>query len=133
MSKFYFIGCLCFSLFFGGVCLSLADENEAKVWNETIRSTEGDFQVSIDRKEKKVEVVRSSAPGKPPHLRVRILRQQKKPLEVRLQLASKPEDLFRYTGKADQWNGSLIGFELEWSFDKKTWKKLGRSLNKLLP
>ncbi len=132
MSKFYFIGCLFYSLFFFGACLGMASEEEMKVWKETIQSPEGNFQVSIDRKEKKVEVVRESA-GKPAHLRVRILREQKKPLEVRLHLASKPEDPFRYAGKADQWNGSLVGFELEWSFDKKTWKKLGKSLNKLLP
>lgn len=133
MSKLFLLGGLTFTFFFSSAIPAKAGEEDRKVWDETIQSPEGNFQVKIDRRQKKVEVVREKAPGKPPHLRVRILRQEKRPLEVRLHLVEKPEDPFRYTGKADQWNGSLIGFELEWSFDKKTWKKLGQSLNKLLP
>jgi hypothetical protein len=133
MNKIYLVGCLSFSVFFTGACAALAHESDAKVWDETIRSPEGDFQVKIDRKEKKVEVVRERSSGDPGHLRVRILRREKQPLEVRLHLISIPEDPFRYTGKADRWNGSLIGFELEWSFDKKIWKRIGKSLNRLLP
>jgi|GEM_PF-6732861 len=133
MSKFYFAACLSYSLFFFGVCYSVAGDAEEKVWNETILSPEGNYRVTVDRKEKKVEVVGEKVPGKPAHLRMRILRENQKPLEVRLHLKERAEDPFRYTGKADPWNGSLLGVELEWSFDKKTWKKLGKSLNKLLP
>ncbi len=131
MSKLFFIMCLSFSFFFSGVCVASAEEANQS-YEDTITSPEGSFQVKIDSREKRVEVVQAQ-PGKPGHLRLRILRQAKKPLEVRLHVAEKPEDPFRYTGKADPWNGSMIGFELEWSFDKKTWKKLGKSLNKFLP
>jgi len=134
MIKLFSVGCLAFSLFFVGVCASIAqDEAETRIVEETILSPEGSFQVKIDGRKKRVDVVQEKAAGKPRHLRVRILRQDKRPLEVRLHVTAKQEDPFRYTGRADKWNGSLIGFELEWSFDKKTWKSLGRSLNKLIP
>lgn len=128
MNKILFLGILCIPLFFSSAFDVAAQEDEAKVWNETIQSPEGNFQVRIDRRERKVEVVQEKAPGKPGHLRVRILRKEEKPLEIRLHLAERPEDPFRYTGKASQWNGSLVGIELEWSFDKKTWKKLKKIL-----
>lgn len=133
MNKIFFLGGLTLSLLLGGGVSARASDEEAKVWNETIQSPEGNFQVKIDSKKRKVEVVSEKPPGKSGHLRVRILRHEKRPIEVRLHLTEKPEDPFRYTGKADRWNGSLVGFELEWSFDRKTWKKLGKSLKRIVP
>ncbi len=102
------------------------------VIDETVHSPEEPderFRVSYSQEMNEVKVVQESPGARPGAVKIRILRKNKRPLEVKLKLMEPKEDLFHYTGKASPWTGSIVGFELEWSFDKKTWKKL----KKLLP
>jgi len=71
--------------------------------------------------------------SKPPQLRLRILRENDRPFEISLHLVERPAELPVYHMEASPWNGSVAGFELEFSFDKKTWKRVGRSVKKVMP
>ncbi len=118
---------------------ALAKEGEggnATVWKETVQADDGGdkFTVQLDQTQKTVEVVRENQnAGKPPHLRLRILRKNDRPFEVKLHLVDRPNDIPRYSGDASLWQGSVVGFQLEFSFDKKTWKRVGKTVSKVLP
>jgi hypothetical protein len=104
------------------------------VQTDTIDSQEGQFSVSVNSTEKKVEVVRETQkPGLPPQLRIRLLRKNDRPLELKLHLVDQSNQLPRYSGDASMWNGSVVGAQLEFSFDKKTWKRLGKMFRKIIP
>jgi hypothetical protein len=113
--------------------VSFSAENTAN-WEEKIQADSGIFSVKVVPNKKKVEVVKVDA-GKdaPPYMRIRVLRKDKRPLELRLHTLNDPKMPPTYSGKMDQWNDSHIGIELEMSFDKKTWKKIGSALKKVLP
>lgn len=103
-------------------------------WNETIDSELGKFAVSVKPAEKKIEVKKVAGTEKnPPHLRVKILRKQDRPLELRLKAVERVDSPLYFTGSTKNWNESYTGLELEFSFDRKTWKKLGRVLKKAIP
>jgi hypothetical protein len=93
-------------------------------FDETVQSGEAQFQVKLDNSLNEVRVIQQKPNLTPGNLKIRILRKNKRPLEVKLHLMAKEDNLFAYTGKASPWAGSLMGFELEFSFDKKTWKKV---------
>jgi hypothetical protein len=95
-------------------------------------SEKGEYLLRVQ--EKKIEVKRVDA-GKdsPPFLRLRIHRELDRPLEVRLKAIESLGEPVRYTGHVDQWNQSYVGLELEFSFDKKTWRRLGHAVEKILP
>jgi len=93
--------------------------------DETLQTEDGVYHVRIDKDEKTIDVVRNdSKSAAPAEVRMLIHRKNKKPLEVRLHAIEKPDQPLRYTGRIDPWNGSMIGFELEFSFDRKTWKRI---------
>lgn len=121
-----------FFLIFSSLALTaaaFAAEETAELIEESVGSGDSAFRVKIDQELSEVKVVQEKPGARPGAVKMRILRKNQKPLEVKLHLIEKKEDLFQYTGKASPWSGSIVGFELEWSFDKKTWKKL----KKLLP
>ena len=95
-------------------------------------SDKGEYLLQV--KEKKVEVKRVDA-GKdsPPFLRLRIHRGLDRPLEVRLKTIESMGEPVSYSGHVDQWNQSYVGLELEFSYDKKTWRRLGAAVEKILP
>lgn len=106
--------------------------NASEAWEEKIQAESGQYVVKVQPK--RVEVARIEAgPGAPPHMRMRILRKNNRPLEVRLHTINRPESPVKYTGGIDRWNDSYLGFELEFSFDRKTWKKLGERMKRALP
>lgn len=118
-------------IFFGAfalVCLaSLPAQAEEKAWEEKFSSDTGNYVVRVEPR--KVEVKRvEPGPGAPPYMRLRILRPNDRPLEIRLKTIAAPNDPTRYQGKLDRWSQSNIGLELEISFDKKTWRRLGKTL-----
>jgi hypothetical protein len=118
-------------LFFSSLAISA---EEASSFEEKIQSDSGNYSVKVEPKKKKIEVVKVDA-GKdvPPYMRIRVLRKDSRPLELRLHTLNDPKMPPTYSGKFDQWNDSHIGIELEMSFDKKTWKKIGSALKKVLP
>lgn len=113
---------LTFAGFAGASC------GQHPVVEETVSEGDASFQVRLDQELSEVRITQQKPMEQPGAVKMRILRKNKKPLEVKLHLIEKKEDLFSYTGKASPWAGSLIGFELEFSFDKKTWKKIKRML-----
>ncbi len=92
---------------------------------EEIVVDDDSYALSIDKKEKNV-VVEGKAPVSkaPDAVRLLIHRKGKKPLELRLHATERPDGLPRYSGRAEQWNGNMIGFQLEFRFDKKSWKTI---------
>jgi len=95
-------------------------------WSEEIKSDQGQYKVSVEPDNKKVEIRRiDPSVGEPPHLRVKILRKNAEPLEVDLHTIEPPSSHLLYRGTIDRWNQSYIGLQVDFSFDRKTWKKLG--------
>lgn len=103
------------------------------VLQEEIKSEQGQYSVRVEPKNKKVEIKKVDGGKAAPHMRVRILRKNDRPLELRLHTLSDPNLPPTYFGKIDHWNESHVGIELEVSFDKKTWKKIGSALKKIVP
>lgn len=108
---------------------------ETEIITSQAKDQDNTFDVTFLPKEEKVEVttVKESSLGAPPHMKIRILRKKQQPIEVQLRTVSLPpsgsrtDSPLRYTGPLDQWHESYIGFELVFSFDKKTWKKIRAS------
>lgn len=113
---------------------SFAGEEGTKSWSDLIESDLGKFSVSVRPAQKKIEVKKVAGNEKsPPHLRVKILRGQDRPLELRLKTIERADAPLYYTGKTKMWNESYMGVEVEFSFDKKTWRKLGSVFRKVIP
>ncbi len=95
---------------------------------------ESAFSILLAPKEKSVQVTREKGDGTlPPHLRLRIHRRNDRPLDVRLAPIVPPSSEVvgaHYGGVMDQWNQSYVGFELQFSFDKKTWKRIGEKIGR---
>ncbi len=104
-----------------------------EVLQEEIKSEQGQYSVRVEPKNKKVEIKKVDGGAGAPHMRVRILRKNDRPIELRLHTLSDPNVPPTYFGKIDHWNESHVGLELEVSFDKKTWKKIGSALKKIVP
>lgn len=125
-------------LFLIPIFSAFAAEEKKEPWSDIINSEQGQYMISVQPEKKRVEVKKISGPGTPPHLRLRILRENDRPLELRLKtmepvnspLSNSPQ---YYTANLKQWNESYVGLELDFSFDKKTWKRLGKTLKKVLP
>lgn len=102
-------------------------------WKETVTTDAGAYTVKVLPEEKKVEIKRASnGADAPPYLRMRVARENDRPLEVHLKALATPGPTELYTGRVDHWNQSYTGVELDFSFDKKTWKRLGRSVKNLV-
>lgn len=98
---------------------------------EEIVVDDDSYALSIDKKEKNVVLEGKAPVSKAPEaVRLMIQRKGQKPLELRLHATERPDGIPRYSGRAEQWNGNMVGFELEFRFDKKSWKKI---LKKLTP
>lgn len=98
-------------------------------WTKKIRATEGNYRVNASEQDDRVEVVRLNGQSPAPsHLRMRVLRKNDSPLEVTLKTIEPQGNLPRYAGNASLWNQSVIGIQLEFSFDQKVWKRLGRTI-----
>lgn len=103
-------------------------------WSEVIHSDQGQYSVSVIPQKKKIEVKKiDGAKGAPPHLRVRMLRPGDRPLELNLKTVDRLNTPAYYTGSFRNWNDSYTGLEVDFSFDKKTWKRLGNTIKKVLP
>jgi len=108
--------------------------SDPSILSDTINAAQGKFSVRIDREKKVVEVTREDDQSLPaPELRVRIFRKNDRPLDVRLHMLRPVDQPLRYDGRVEGWNGSMVGAQVDFSFDKKTWKKLGRALKSVLP
>ena len=110
------------------------DGDSAKELRSEMQTEQGSYSVSVRPAEKRIEVKKiGGSEGTPPHLRVRFQRPNDRPLELRLHTIERPESPLLYTGQLKHWNGSYVGLELDISFDKKTWKRLGKTLLKAVP
>lgn len=129
MKKFSFIT-VCLLLTFNQSFAHADEPQREPAWNKTINTDQGKYVVNMQSEEKKIEVKKvSDSSGTSPHLRVRIYRKAPlKPFEVNLSTLEQKNSPLNYTGKIDQWNESCVGLQLEFSFDKKKWKKLGEKL-----
>jgi anti-sigma-K factor RskA len=95
---------------------------------QTIEDQGAKYLVTVEPEKHKIEVVREGPTlSSPPQLRLRIHRDPEPPIDIRLR-AIQPQDPspLRYAGRIDKWNQSYMGFELQFSFDKKTWSRLGK-------
>jgi hypothetical protein len=119
---------------FTGISAVAANSENARPWSEVISSDQGQYSVSVIPQKKKIEVKKiDGGKGAPPHLRVRMLRPNDRPLELRLKTVERVNSPVYYTGTFSKWNDSFTGVEVDFSFDKKTWKRLGNTIRKILP
>jgi hypothetical protein len=103
-------------------------------FSKDLTSDLGNYSVSVNPKEKKVDVVKIEGNAQtPPHVRIKILRKDDRPLEIGLRTIESPKAPVTYSGHFDQWKDSYLGMQVEFSFDKKTWKKLGALLSTVVP
>jgi hypothetical protein len=90
-----------------------------------------EYQIKLEPEKKQVEVRRvNPPPGNPPQLRLKLFRKEKKPLEIKLHAIEMKQSPQRFIGRSEEWNGSQMGLELQFSFDGKSWKRL---MHKLIP
>jgi hypothetical protein len=114
--------------------LPYAQGEADKAWGDLIDSDIGKFSVSVQPAQKKVEVKKVAGDQKsPPYLRVRVLRPNDRPLELKLKTIERVNSPLSYTGRADSWGDSYTGLEVDFSFDQKTWKRLGKAIRKIIP
>lgn len=110
----------------------------AAAWSKTIDEGETQYLLKVDPGQRRIEVLEEGPTRNVPrHLRVLIHRKNDRPFELGL-VPMMPDparqaDSLRYSGRVDRWNQSYIGFELQVSFDKKTWKRVGHLIQKVLP
>ncbi|MGZ3653156.1 MAG: hypothetical protein ACXVB9_12270 [Bdellovibrionota bacterium] len=96
-------------------------------WTEVVDSADGKYSLDYDQGEKRVDVTKlDQETAAPAAVKLRIMRKNGKPLDLKLKTLETPNSPIRYTGQFEDWNGSVMGFEMDMSFDKKTWKKLKR-------
>ncbi len=125
-----FMKTLVLAFFLSSWTFAMAGEDSAK-WSDVIESEQGQFTVSVHPKQKRVEIRKVDGTlTSSPYLRVRVLRENDRPLEIRLKAIERADSPLYYTGQVKQWRDSYIGLEIDFSFDKKTWKRLGRALKK---
>lgn len=128
--KKIFLGFFLLFTFIGALSAFGADSSQ-KDWSEVLDSDQGQFAVSVKPQEKKVEVRKMGGDKTmPPHLRFRVLRENDRPFELRVHTLEKENSPLNYTGQFKQWNESYVGLVIDFSFDKKTWKRLGKIFKK---
>ena len=112
-------------LFVGIIFFAALWAQAQELLKDSVETEEAAYIISIDKRKKVVEVVRSNSKTNPPlALRLLIQRKDKKPIEVLLHAMDRPDGLQGYRGHLGQWNGSMVGFQLDFSFDRKTWKRI---------
>lgn len=62
----------------------------------------------------------------PKMVKLSVHRKNAPPLELKLETVTAPSEPIRYLGQFRQWDASVTGVQMEMSFDKKTWKSVGR-------
>jgi len=102
----------------------------ADPWEEKIEDSGKTYLLKVVPKEKKIQVTAEKEGAA--HLRVRIHRKNDRPLDLKLKTLEPKEGGVNYTGHLDTWNDSMVGFQLQVSFDKKTWKNLGKKINRVI-
>ena len=105
-----------------------AENGKKGNWTEVVNlPDDGQYSLNFDPDDSRVDVTKLD-PGSalPAEMKLRILREGDSPLDLKLKALDPPADINRYTGEFEPWNGSVMGFELEMSFDKTTWKKVER-------
>ena len=112
----------------------LQEESLAK-GSQELSSENGKYTVSLAEDRRKIEIKKVEHTEKdPPYLRIRVLREGDRPLELHLKTVERVGSPMLYSTTLPQpWQDSYIGLEVEFSFDKKSWKRLGKTLGKLLP
>lgn len=103
----------------------------AEPWEEKIEDSGKTYLLKVAPKDKKIQVI-AEKEGDTPHLRVRIHRKNDRPLDLSLKTLEPKDGGVNYTGHLDAWNDSMVGFQLQMSFDKKTWKNLGKKINRVI-
>ena len=79
-------------------------------FSKNLNSDLGQYSVSVNPKEKKVDIVKVEGDAKtPPHVRIKILRKDDRPLEIGLRTMEHPKSPVTYSGHIDQWNNSYLG------------------------
>ena len=126
---------LALAVIFSSVVHAETPGKKDAVLSDELDSEQGKFAVSVAKDRKKVEVKKIGGTDRtPPYLRVRVLREHDRPLELHLKTVERVDSPLAYSGTLPQpWQDSYVGLEVDFSFDKKTWKRLGKTLNKLLP
>jgi hypothetical protein len=103
-------------------------EPKSGIWSEEVDVGQGRYTLDFDGERSVVEFAPRDAGAAPPAaVKLRIHRKKGPPLDLHLHTLIKPETPVRYEGELREWqNQSVVGFELDVSFDKKTWKKVKR-------
>jgi hypothetical protein len=113
------------------VCLAINSPSYAAAYTDPVI---GNYTVSLEQQNSSIEVSKINTDhNKPPKLRVKILRKNKKPLEIGLKMVEVSNTPLHYSGQIGPWDDSHIGLQLEFSFDGKSWKRLGKLIKKVIP
>lgn len=113
--------------------IAAAAEPAGEGWNDRLESPAGTYAVSVRPAEKRVEVRRVEGAGQAPFLRLRVLREGDRPFELHLRTVERAGEPHTYLARLPERQESYTGLQLEFSFDRKTWKRLGESLHRVLP
>jgi hypothetical protein len=115
-------------------CFSPAANSEEQEWKDTVTSPEGSYFVHVDERNQKIRVIPEKATKDSyPAIKIRILRKNDRPLDLRLRVLDHSQSPLQYAGKIGPESSSMIGLEMRVSFDRKTWKKIGAIFKKVAP
>jgi hypothetical protein len=93
-------------------------------WNDVLTTYQDQFAVSVRPKQRKIELKKTNDDqDTPPHLRVRALRPNDRPLELRLKTIGQPGSPYLHTSELKKWNDSYVGFGVNFSFYKIIWEE----------
>jgi hypothetical protein len=101
-----------------------SNEGRTGNWTEVVEAPEGRYSLDFNAVDSLVDVTKlDDETAMPSAIKIRIHRKNDRPLDLRLKALDIPNEPLRYSGRFQDWNGSVMGFELQMSFDKKLGKK----------
>jgi hypothetical protein len=104
-----------------------ADKEALTAWKEEVDSTDGRYALAVDPADARVDLSSlDKSAAAPAEVKLKLRRKNAAPVELRLKTLDRPNEPIRYTGSYASWNDSVVGFEVEVSFDRKSWRKIGR-------
>lgn len=104
-----------------------ADAPKSGAGTELIDPSGGRYSLHFDPIDRNLDLTKlDEGTAAPAEVKLRISQQNASPVDLSLKALDTPYEPIRYVGHFEEWNGSMMGFEVEVSFDQKTWKRLGR-------
>ena len=108
-------------------CTAGAEPLSSESWSQTVESGNARYSILYDHDASRFEVVNlKEGVATPGMMKISIHRKHAAPLVLKLKSVEAPNQPIRYLGDFRQWDASVTGVQLEMSFDKKTWRNVGR-------